>query len=68
MLCVISDVEFDRGGKMDKHAGVNFIKYVKSHIYPKLPIILQSSENQQRALVAQGSWGCVSSIKTRRLC
>jgi hypothetical protein len=43
LLCVISDVEFDRGGKMDKNAGVNFIKYVKSHI-SKLPIILQSSE------------------------
>lgn len=45
LLCVISDVEFDRGGKMDKHAGVNFIKYVKSHI-SKIPIILQSSENR----------------------
>ncbi len=44
MLCVISDVEFDRGGKPDKNAGVSFIKYVKSHI-SKLPIILQSSEN-----------------------
>ena len=51
MLCVISDVEFDRGGKMDKHAGVNFIKYVKSHI-SKLPIILQSSENDNE-LVAK---------------
>ncbi|HWS00576.1 MAG TPA: PEP/pyruvate-binding domain-containing protein, partial [Prolixibacteraceae bacterium] len=45
MLCVISDVEFDRGGKMDKHAGVKFIKYVKSHI-SNIPIILQSSENR----------------------
>jgi len=45
MLCVISDVEFDRGGKPDKHAGVNFIQYVKSHI-SNLPIILQSSENR----------------------
>ncbi len=50
LLCVISDVEFDRGGKLDKHAGVSFIKYVKSHI-SKLPIILQSSEirNEQVA-------------------
>jgi hypothetical protein len=45
LLCVISDVEFDRSGKMDKHAGVNFIKYVKSHI-SKIPIIHQSSENR----------------------
>lgn len=44
MLCVISDVEFERAGKMDKNAGVKFIRYVKSHI-SKLPIILQSSEN-----------------------
>ena len=47
MLCVISDMEFDRGGKLDKHAGVNFIKYVKSHV-SKIPIILQSSENQNQ--------------------
>eukprot|EP00825_Cyclidium_porcatum_P020697 TRINITY_DN23350_c0_g1_i2.p1 TRINITY_DN23350_c0_g1~~TRINITY_DN23350_c0_g1_i2.p1 ORF type:complete len:188 (+),score=18.55 TRINITY_DN23350_c0_g1_i2:56-565(+) len=33
MLCVISDMEFDRGGKMDKHAGVNFIKYVNCLLY-----------------------------------
>ncbi|MCK9411717.1 MAG: pyruvate, phosphate dikinase [Prolixibacteraceae bacterium] len=45
LLCVISDVEFDRNGKMDKHAGVNFIRYAKSHI-SKIPIILQSSENR----------------------
>jgi hypothetical protein len=50
MLCVISDVEFDRGGKPDKHAGVAFIKYVKSHIL-NLPIILQSADvrNEQVA-------------------
>lgn len=47
MLCVISDMEFDHGGKLDKHAGVNFIKYVKSHI-SKIPIILQSSENRNQ--------------------
>ncbi|MGE4585925.1 MAG: PEP/pyruvate-binding domain-containing protein, partial [Mangrovibacterium sp.] len=44
MLCVISDVEFERAGEMDKKAGARFIRYVKSHI-SKLPIILQSSEN-----------------------
>lgn len=49
MLCVISDMEFDRGGKPDKHAGVNFIKYVKSHI-SKIPIILQSSENRNQQI------------------
>jgi hypothetical protein len=43
LLCVISDMEFDRNGKPDKTAGVKFIKYAKSHIL-NLPIILQSSE------------------------
>jgi len=52
LLCVISDVEFDRGGKMDKLAGVNFIRYVKSHI-SKLPIILQSSENHNELIAKE---------------
>jgi len=52
LLCVISDVEFDRGGKMDKHAGVTFIKYVKSHI-SKIPIILQSSENRNEQVARE---------------
>lgn len=52
MLCVISDVEFDRVGKLDKHAGVKFIKYVKSHI-SKLPIILQSSEEKNEKLAKE---------------
>ena len=52
LLCVISDVEFDRGGKLDKHAGSRFIKYVKSHIFD-LPVILQSSENENEKLARQ---------------
>ena len=52
MLCVISDVEFDRGGKLDKRAGVNFIKYLKSHI-SNLPIILQSSENRNEEVARE---------------
>jgi hypothetical protein len=50
MLCVISDVEFEREGKPDKTAGIKFIKYIKSHIL-NLPIVLQSSEknNEQVA-------------------
>ena len=51
MLCVISDVEFDRGGKLDKHAGVNFIQYVKSHI-SNLPIILQSSDDRNEQVAS----------------
>lgn len=43
MLCVITDMEFERDGKSDKTAGVKFINYIKSHIL-NLPIVLQSSE------------------------
>ncbi len=49
LLCVISDVEFERSGKLDKQAGVKFIKYVKSHIFD-LPVILQSSEDKNESL------------------
>jgi hypothetical protein len=52
MLCVISDVEFERAGKMDKDAGVKFIRYVKSHI-SKLPIVLQSSENSNEKVARE---------------
>jgi hypothetical protein len=52
MLCVISDMEFERSGRMEKFAGVRFIKYVKSHI-SKLPIILQSSENSNESIAKQ---------------
>lgn len=50
MLCVISDVEFDRGGKTDSEAGMKIVSYVKSHI-STLPIILQSADpqNEQKA-------------------
>jgi hypothetical protein len=51
MLCVISDVEFERDGNIDKTAGIKFIKYVRSQI-KNLPIILQSSENSN-ARIAQ---------------
>ena len=49
MLCIISDVEFEKAGRMDLEAGAKLIRYVKSHI-SKLPIILQSSEDSNAAL------------------
>jgi CheY-like chemotaxis protein len=49
MLCVISDVEFECDGKLDKTAGIRFINYIKSHIL-NLPIILQSSEKSNKQL------------------
>lgn len=47
LLCVISDIEYDHGGQLDKRAGIDFIKYVKSHMM-KLPIILQSSNGKNK--------------------
>jgi len=47
LLCVISDIEYDHGGELDKRAGIDFIKYVKSNMM-KLPIILQSSNARNK--------------------
>ncbi len=49
ILCLISDVEFDRNGQPDKQAGIKFINYAKSQI-PDLPVILQSSDLQNARL------------------
>ncbi len=43
MLCVISDVEFEKDGSINKKAGIEFISYVKNHI-SNLPTLLQSSD------------------------
>jgi hypothetical protein len=51
LLCVIADVEFERNGKLDKKAGVKFVKYIK-HNLVTLPIVLQSSD-EKNALVAE---------------
>ncbi len=50
VIGVISDVRFPRGGKIDKDAGLTFIKEVKTN-NPTLPTALQSSElkNKKRA-------------------
>ena len=45
LLCIISDVEFEKEGKLDKKAGIKFIKHVKSNIN-NLPIVLQSSDDK----------------------
>jgi hypothetical protein len=49
LLCVISDVEFERDGKLDKTAGIKFIKYLKSNLI-NLPIVLQSSDIQNEKI------------------
>jgi hypothetical protein len=59
MLCVISDVEFERDGKMDKTAGISFINYIKSHIL-NLPILLQSSEKSNEQLARNLNVGFIN--------
>ena len=49
LLCVISDVEFDRKGKLDKMAGIDFIKHVRKYA-PSLPVILQSADSSNKKL------------------
>ncbi|MCQ2374562.1 MAG: pyruvate, phosphate dikinase [Salinivirgaceae bacterium] len=44
LLCVVSDVEFDWGGRLDKEAGIKFVNYMRSQVF-SVPVILQSSEN-----------------------
>ncbi len=59
MLCVISDVEFEREGKPDKTAGIRFIKYIKSHIL-NLPIVLQSSEKSNESVARRLNVGFIN--------
>ena len=44
MLCLITDVKFDRNGVFDENAGIELLKYVREH-FKNLPTILQSSDD-----------------------
>ena len=48
MQCVISDVEFEKNGVLNRTAGINFLKYVKSQDC-ELPMLLQSSDKRNAA-------------------
>jgi hypothetical protein len=53
MLCVISDVKFEKGGVDDEDAGIELLKYaVKKLKYP-IPLLLQSHDisNAERAKI-----------------
>ena len=52
LLCVISDVEFERGGKMDDRAGFTLLTTLKQEL-PLLPTVLQSAVPENRALANQ---------------
>jgi hypothetical protein len=45
MLCLITDIRFDRNNEKDEHAGIDLVEYAKSLI-PDLPVIIQSSEQE----------------------
>ncbi len=45
MLCLITDVKYDKEGVEDENAGVHLVEYVRSQI-KDIPIILQSSEKE----------------------
>ena len=52
LLCVISDVEFDRNGTSDPQAGVKLVQYILQQL-PTLPAILQSAEPSNRQIAEQ---------------
>ncbi len=49
MLCMISDVKFYRGEKLDENAGVQLVEHVRRQL-PNLPVILQSFEKSNEAI------------------
>ncbi len=51
MLCVISDVKFEKDGVDDEDAGVELLKYAKKTLKFPVPVMLQSHDiaNAQRA-------------------
>ncbi len=49
LLCVISDVRFERAGIEDPHAGFRLIKKIRSEM-PDIPIILQSAESENEEM------------------
>ncbi len=50
LLCLISDVKFEKENKLDEEAGISLLKYAKT-VMPDMPAVLQSSdrENSQKA-------------------
>lgn len=45
LLCIITDVRFEKNGVVDDKAGLKLTEYIKSEI-PDLPVLMQSSESQ----------------------
>jgi CheY-like chemotaxis protein len=51
ILCVISDVKFERRGVVDENAGIELLKYVNKEMHFPIPLLLQSHDicNAERA-------------------
>ena len=57
LLCLISDVKFEKNGKLDEYAGLSLVSYVKDQM-PELPVVIQSSdlENAQNAYLLKSTF------------
>ncbi len=57
LLCLISDVKFEKDGKLDDNAGLDLVSYAKASI-PGLPTVLQSSDpdNAQKAYLLKSTF------------
>jgi len=44
MLCVVSDVKFEKAGKEDGEAGIELLKYAKNTLKYPIPVLLQSQD------------------------
>jgi CheY-like chemotaxis protein len=44
MLCVISDVRFEKDGKQDENAGIELLNYARSTLKYPIPLLLQSQD------------------------
>jgi hypothetical protein len=52
MLCLITDVKFERKGQMEENAGLKLVNYIHTEI-KSLPTILQSSEKEYEKIATQ---------------
>lgn len=49
LLCLITDVSYEREGVSDDNAGLNLAKYIRKTV-PDLPVVIQSSDSQNATI------------------
>jgi hypothetical protein len=52
LLCLITDVKFQRNGELDEHAGFDLVEYIRT-VHKDIPIIIQSSDEENAKLAYQ---------------